>query len=277
MSVASEIRMLDSQHTGKTYQITISLPWAYDPPEGDSWPFNNAPKTWQTIYVPDGNWYTEMVAGMVHPVSLCGRTRDAIIVGVGYPQGDNAVEALRINFTRRTADLTPVRDDAEEQGMEALLKHPVPTGDSANFLKFLQNELIPMIERDFRSDPAKRILAGHSYGGLFGAYTLFEAPDLFETYIIGSPTLSYGDRFVFQQEETYARGHKSLPATVYLYAGDEEAMNDTTLTDTLRFATILESRNYENFTLKKTLFMDDNHCQVIVPGFHWGFSHALRK
>ena len=65
----------------------------------------------------------------------------------------------------------------------------------------------------------------------------------------------------------------SLPLSAEL----EESVDDTTLTDTLRMAAILQERNYDGFSLTKTIFLDQNHCEVAAAGFHWGLMHALRK
>jgi predicted alpha/beta superfamily hydrolase len=275
--LASETHLMESKHTGRQYRITISLPLGYAKSPGEGWPFNDTPPHWPVVYVLDGNWYFGMVTDMTRPVSWCGSTTDAIIVGIGYPEDDDPIEAFRESFTRRNADLTPVRNEAEEQAMEKQHKRPTPTGDAGNFLKFIQGELVPMVEKEYRADPSRRILMGHSYGGLFAVFALFEAPDLFGSWIIGSPTLSYGNRFTFQQEEAFARRHRNLPANVFLYAGDEESINDTTLTDTIRLAAILQGRNYEGFSLLKNVFLDQNHCEVVVPGFQWGLKFALKK
>jgi predicted alpha/beta superfamily hydrolase len=227
----------------------------------------------------DGNWYFGMVTDIVRPMAWCGSTSDAIIAGIGYADDNDPIEAFRESFTRRNADLTPVRDEAEEKSMEAQHKRPTPTGDAGSFLKFIKDELIPMVEKDYRADPSRRILVGHSYGGLFALFALFEAPGLFDTLIIGSPTLSYGNRFTFQREEAFAQEHTELSAKVFLYVGDEEIVeiNDTTLTDTLRLAAILQSRNYEGFSLVRQVFLDQNHCEVAAPGFQAGLKLALKK
>ena len=162
--------------------------------------------------------------------------------------------------------------------MEEQHKRPTPTGDAGNFLKFIKDELIPIVEKDYRADSSKRILVGHSYGGLFGLFSLFEAPDLFNTLIIGSPTLSYGNRFTFEREESFAKEHKKLNAKIYLYVGEyEEDIKDTTMTDTLRIAAILQGRKYEGLSLVKHVFLDQNHCEVAAPGFQWGLKYALKK
>lgn len=276
--LGSELHSLDSQHTGRQYRITVSLPLGYGSAPDDRWPFNNLPALWPTVYVLDGNWYHGLVTDIIRPMTWCGSTTDAIVVGIGYPEGANPREAFRTAFTRRNGDLTPVRDEADEKSFEADQQLPTLTGDAAHFLQFIQHELTPFIEKTYRSDPANRILVGHSYGGLFGAFSLFEAPGLFRQLILGSPTLTQGNRFTFQREEAYAAEHKPLPAKVYLFVGDlEEDLKDTTMTDTLRFAAILQGRQYAGFSLLKHVFLDQNHCEVAAAGFQWGLKHALRR
>ncbi|HEU5369576.1 MAG TPA: alpha/beta hydrolase-fold protein [Ktedonobacterales bacterium] len=276
--LASEVHMMESRHTGKTYRITISLPLGYTASPGEDWPFNNTPATWPVVYVLDGNWYFGMVTDIIRPMSWCGSTTDAIVVGIGYAQDTDPIEAFRQSFTRRDLDLTPIRDEAVEQSMQQAHKRPVPNGGALNFHRFIKDELLPFIEQAYRADPSRRVLVGHSYGGLFALCGLFETPDLFATLIVGSPTLSYGNRWVFAREEAFAQAHQPLPASVYLYVGElEEDINDSTLTDTLRFAAILQGRQYEGFSLVKRVFRDQNHCEVAAPGFQAGLKFALKK
>jgi predicted alpha/beta superfamily hydrolase len=276
--LASETHLMDSKNTGRKYRITVSLPLGYSASSDADWPFNNTPEKWHTVYVLDANWYFGMVTDMIRPMSWCGSTTDAIVVGIGYPEDNDPTEAFRTSFTRRDHDLTPVRDEEVERSMVKQNKRPVPNGDGGNFHKFIKDELIPFIEKEYRADPAKRILVGHSYGGLFALCSLFETPDLFSTLIIGSPTLSYGNRVTFQREELFAKENKKLSVKMYLFAGDlEENIDDTTLTDTLRFAAILQGRKYEGFSLVKQVFVDQNHCEVAAAGIQGGLKFALRK
>lgn len=276
--LGSELRLMDSRHTGRAYRITVSLPLGYAASPGEVWPFDKIPDQWPVVYVLDANWYFGMVTDIIRPMAWCGSTTDAIVVGIGYAEDNDPIAAFRESFTRRDADLTPVRDSDVEKSMSEQHQRPVPNGDAANFLKFIRDELMPRVESDYRADPARRILVGHSYGGLFGVFALFEAPDLFDTLIIGSPTLTYGKRFMFQREQDFAKEHKKLPAKVYLYVGEyEEDLNDTTVTDTLRLAAILQGRKYEGFSLVKHVFLDQNHCEVVAPGFQAGLKFALKQ
>src|SRR5690606_27916898 len=123
----SEMHLINSQHTSRQYRITVSLPLGYAASPDEGWPFNNMPEKWSVVYVLDGNWYAGMVTDMIRPTSWCGSITDAIVVGIGYPEADNAMESFRESFTRRNADLTPIRDEAEEKTMEAQHKRPAPT------------------------------------------------------------------------------------------------------------------------------------------------------
>lgn len=276
--LASEVHMKESVHSGRTYRITISLPLGYASRPDETWPFNDTPEKWPVVYVLDGNWYFGMMTDIIRPMAWCGSTTDAIVIGIGYPEGKDPIEAFRTSFTRRDHDLTPVRDEAVEKSMEARHKRPVPNGDAAGFHKFIKDELIPFIEQNYRADPSRRILVGHSYGGLFALFSMFEAPDLFHTLIVGSPTLSYGNRFALQQEGAFAKENKKLPVNMYLFVGEhEEFVDDTTVTDTLRLAAILQGRDYEGLSLVKHIFPDQNHCEVAAPGFQWGLRSALRR
>jgi uncharacterized protein len=276
--LGSETHTMASRQTGRTYRITISLPLGYSKSPGEEWPFNDTPAQWPTVYVLDGNWYFGLVTDIIRPMAWCGSTTDAIVVGIGYPEHNDPKEAFRVSFTRRDFDLTPIRDEEVAKSMEAAHKRPSPNGDAGNFHNFVKDELIPFVEKQYRADPSKRILVGHSYGGLFALFGLFESPDLFDTLIIGSPTLSYGKRFMFQQEEAFSKEHRKLPVKVYLYVGEyEESLNDQTLTNTLRLAAILEGRKYEGLSLVKHVFADQNHCEVAAPGFQAGLKFALKK
>ena len=199
------------------------------------------------------------------------------MVGIGYGEDPDPREAFRSVFTRRNLDLTPTRDGAEEQSMAQRFDRPVPTGGAESFRRFICAELTAFIESRYRADATQRALVGHSYGGLFAAYSLLRAPEHFRAYIIGSPTLAFGERYVFRQELEYARENDRLTARVFLYAGDEESADDTTLTDTLRFAAVLRGRGYHGLELRSKYFPAHDHCAVAAPGIHAGLKFALHR
>ena len=190
--LSSQVRLMKSKPTGRKYHISIGLPYACFLSDQMKWPFKKPLKKWPVVYVLDGNWHFGLVTGMVRHMGMFGDTTDAIVVGIGYPEGQNPHEALYDSIAGRFQDYTPIRDDGVEKWVEELVKRPARTGGAGDFLHFIKHELVPDIEQDFPADPHKRILAGHSTGGLFTAFALLEEPNLFNTYIIGSPALGGG-------------------------------------------------------------------------------------
>ena len=276
--LASEVRLIKSKYTGRKYRITISLPYAYSRPEVKDWPFANPPAKWPVVYLLDANWYFGMVTDIIRPMAWCGRTTDAIVVGIGYPEDHDPQEAWREAVARRGIDFTPTRDEKYEKSNSELTKRPSPTGDAGGFHKFIKDELIPLIEKEYQAEPSKRVLAGHSLGGLFGAFALFQDPGLFDAYIIGSPFLGYGDKWLFKHEEAFSKKHRRLKARVYLSIGElEERVGDPMLSDMLRFSAVLENRSYKGLTMVKQIFANLNHCEVLAPGFQGGLMLALGK
>ena len=271
--------LMDSKHTGRTYRISVSLPYAYSKPYIDGWPFDEGPDRWPIVFLLDANWYFGMVSEMVHSMGWCGGTYDAIVVGIGYPELENPQEMWLEIMARRNPDFTPIRNEERERDFGEWLKRPIKTGEAARFHQFISDELIPAVERDYRADPSQRILVGHSLAGEFAAFALFEAPDIFAAFVIGSCEASRNDQYIFKREEKFAQDHHKLTSRVYLWAGElEESVEErATLSDTLRFATLLASRNYEGLTVIKQVFADLNHCEVIAPGFQAGLKFALSK
>src|SRR5262249_60666767 len=103
--LGSEVHMMDSKQNGRTYRITVGLPLGYDKTPGEGWPFNRTLDKSPVVYVLDGNWYFGLVTDIIRPMCWCGSTTDAIVVGIGYPEGQDAKEAFRVSMTRPDRDL----------------------------------------------------------------------------------------------------------------------------------------------------------------------------
>lgn len=61
-----------------------------------------------------------------------------------------------------------------------------PEIGAGKYLEFIRDEVIPFIEKNYRTKPF-RVLAGHSLGGGFVFYSMLKQPELFNAYIAGSP------------------------------------------------------------------------------------------
>jgi len=276
--LATELREMKSTATGRNYQISIALPQAYVDNSMDFAPFDKRLTAWPVVYLLDSIWYFGMATDMVRIMPWCGGTTDAIIVGIGYPEEGSLRETWRKAVAYRTHDLTPMQSDKSEKYWSEWLRLEVKTGGGPELFKFIKQQLIPVIEQEYPADPARRILAGHSHGGLFTLFAMFQEPELFSSYIASSPSLDFAENSMFTLESKYARKHRRLPAQLYLSAGElEVGPDETTLTDVYRFAALLESRKYKRFSLTKQVFLDNDHCEVAALAFQAGLKMALRR
>ena len=98
-----------------------------------------------------------------------------------------------------------------------------PASGGANpFLAFIEHELFPLVEKEYRVDTSNRGLLGSSYGGLFAAWTMVNRPELFQRFIMASPALYWDDYLFFKKEEELWHKSKTLNAKVYVSAGEKE-------------------------------------------------------
>ena len=76
-------------------------------------------------------------------------------------------------------------------------------GGAANFLRFIREELQPFIDKEYPTIPSDRGYFGDSLGGLFGLYALFNEPETFNRYIIGSPSIWWDEKAIVKQAEKF--------------------------------------------------------------------------
>jgi predicted alpha/beta superfamily hydrolase len=166
--VDSTIAIGQSSHLwSKTLQeerhLLIQLPKRY-------WQSN---QRYPVLYLLDAEAQFQNVTASVDFLARSGRIPEMIIVGVAN--------------TNRTRDLTPALTDAKRR------KEIPEAGGADAFLTFLTDELTPWVNTNYRTQPY-RILAGHSFGGLFAVHALVTRPESFQAYIAVSPSLWWDDR-----------------------------------------------------------------------------------
>lgn len=139
--------------------------WIYNP-EITS-PIKNEHKRYPVLYLLDGDAHFFSTVGIIQQLSQAngnGVLPEMIVVA--------------IENTNRLRDLTPASP-------------PVTNLEKANpFVNFLSSELIPHVEKNFKTAPY-RLLAGHSLGGLTAVDILTNFPQLFNAYIAIDPSMWY--------------------------------------------------------------------------------------
>ena len=186
-----------------------------------------------------------------------------IAVGIGYAAASNILEGLLV----RARDLTHVEFKAEVGGSFPfkMVKPSVGTGGAPKFLSFIRDELMPVIDARYPTDPKDRGYWGDSLGGLFGTYVLFTRPDTFNRYILGSPSLWWANEDVMSIAEKYLASHSDLQAKVFLGVGGlEEGGPFRMTTNLLKLERMLRAKNYPGLSLTTRIFPDESH-QTVAP------------
>jgi uncharacterized protein len=229
------------------YQISIALPLNYLPSDTTRYP---------VMYVLDGDPNLPIAALLQRNMSYDHEVPDVIMVGIGY-QADNflATRSFRI------LDFTPSHVAKIDSEMTASHHMKMVTGGAANFLQVLEKEIIPYIENNYKTNK-DRSLAGHSLGGLFALYTLFHEPELFQKYLISSPSLYWNDFEMSGEETEYnSVGHKSLQARIFISSGSLEP--DPMTPDIKQLVSLLKQRNYKGLDITEYVFQEETHLSVI--------------
>ncbi len=137
----------------RSYDISVRLPPGYDKPE-------NLLRRYPVVYFNDAPYSFPLITGVAHLAD--GQRRDRAV--------DPRRHRLRARHERalsRQLDYTPTHNPAYRD----------PTGGASAYLRFLEHEVLPTIERRYRANPERRALAGHSFGGLFAAHVLLTRPE----------------------------------------------------------------------------------------------------
>lgn len=178
---------IQSVVNGATYKIKVGLPDNY-----------NAAEKYASIYVLDGEENFDLVANTCREISNSYATQNVVVVSIGYGRD-------------RSIDYTPTKVSSV-------------TGGAAEFLQFIQGELIPTMEQNFSVDTtrASRVILGHSYGGLFGACVFTVANNLFGNYLLLSPSIWFDNEVLLLLEKDYRAANQHMEQVVFMGIGEVE-------------------------------------------------------
>ena len=149
----------------------------------------------------------------------------------------------------------------------------IPTsGAGTKFLKFISTEAIPYIESNYRTDSI-RILAGFSNSAMFATYAMIHEPNLFNSFILSSPMLGWGENFVLNESNDFFNTIKSYDKTLYVVYGDDDYMN--VLNSMPKFDSLLRDKAPENLDWKIDVLKNEGH--VPYTDVYNGLAYTLRK
>lgn len=182
----------DMEANGITYRIFTAAPQEAAPEGG-----------YPVIYMVDGNRILPIAAKLMAENSAL----KAVFVGIGYPTDDQE-EIVRLRYFDLTPptpnDLIPVHFNVPK------------TGGRDAFFDFIDNKVKPEVEKRFNVDKSRQALFGHSLGGLFTLYALFNHTESFQIYSAADPSIWWNDRSILTDKDQFITRFKIAPRPIRL-------------------------------------------------------------
>lgn len=220
---------IESKVLGETRTLLICTPRGYE----------QSQEKYPVIYMLDGMAHYIYAFGVESMLSRNRLMPQSIIVS--------------ITNTARNRDFTPTIEEGRQVG-----------GGADNFLKFLEDEVFPFVEKKYRTQPYRTIY-GHSLCGMFSLYSLVTKPELFDSYIAVSPYLMYDNEVVLNKMIKVLEKQPVFNKKIYVTLGHEPAYDNS-----LNKMTDLFKANLKPADWTLVRFPDDTHGSVPLKSFYGG-------
>lgn len=186
-----------SSKQGRHYRVQVSVPVAAAPKDG-----------YPVLYVLDGNgWFG--AATDVARMREYEKLSPMIVVGIA-PAGKAFFDVARsYDFT------SPGTTDPDFDGIKL--------GGADEFLAFLDGVVKPWVSAHYRTDAHRRILFGHSMGGMFALHALFKSPGSFDVYLAASPDIPYGNEAILKEAPAFETDPKRAGPRLLVTVGSLES------------------------------------------------------
>ncbi|MCC7027905.1 MAG: carboxypeptidase-like regulatory domain-containing protein [Saprospiraceae bacterium] len=240
------VTTLFSENVKDSFSIFVSLPKDYAKKKNQNFP---------VIYLLDANVYFDIIADAMNEIHS-----KAILVGIGYKD-------FVMMDSLRNRDYTFPKASPQDS-------FPI-SGGAFNFLFFIKNELIPYIDKAYRTETNNRTLMGHSLGAYYTLFVLMQeilnTDHTFKNYFAASPSLHYGNKFLMDQFKQSVSYDNSIQQNLWLTCGAKEDIEDSTGTEGIdnfnSFVQILDSSKYKNVAVKVEIYPAFGHMETAVPTF----------
>lgn len=221
---------ITSQYLKEQRKIYVKLPKDYQ---------SSGKEKYTVIYVLGSRKLTMKVIQDTKALQQKGQMPKVIVVGIPHK-----------NTQTRKRDLTPnfLKQDLKVENSA--------TGQASNFLKFLDKEVLTLIEQKYPTDK-RSVLVGHSREGLFTMYALMQKHQVFDGYIALSPALWREKSLFVAKFKTFIQQKPSLPASLFMSMGTKEVKKMTKAFDQL--TGVLKQHKIDGFEWKSSYTPDANH------------------
>jgi len=241
----TEDRTIFCANVGREYHLSVWLPESYTTSDQD----------YPVIYLLDGDMCFGMAAGSTPLSHWILGTAELIVVGINYDMESYA----QFGKLRELDFKIPEIKDAPADSYADL------------FLNSLTQEMIPLIEANYRTVPSDRCLCGYSSSGFFVLYALFNQPDAFRVYLSGSGDLDVAFPYLIKHDQKLGARKPNDPIQLYLSVGELEANLIPSFHNLISF---LENGKYPGLSLTTEIYQGERHGP---EGVALTYLHGIRS
>jgi predicted alpha/beta superfamily hydrolase len=180
--------------------------------------------------------------------------------GAGFiPKRTILVGLLGLKDTpTRYRDFTPTKASPDSGGADL-------------YLQFLKKELVPVIDKRFRTDSERSALVGGSMGGLFVIHALLNEPTLFKSYVALDPSLWWDGGVVNAECQRKIGSLKSLNRVLWINGREGEGMHEMRID---RLEAILRAQAPSGLTWMCRPYANETHLSTWIKGFWDGVKYC---
>ena len=225
-----------------------------------------SPQSYPVVYLLDGDAHFHSVTGLVQ------------ILGTGVNGTFVLPEMIVVAIpnTDRTRDLTPTHDTTGFDGS------PVPgfrsSGGNPDFFRFLQEELIPRVEADYRTSDYRGLI-GHSFGGITVLNALYTIPQTFQSFIAIDPSLWWDQEVLLRQARDFFANENLTGKALYVAQANTVQPDDTIpnrhFSAISRFNEVVKAYDRTGMRYAFRYYPDDDHGSVPLISEYDGLRFAF--
>lgn len=228
-----------------------------------------APREYPVLYILDGSVSFQPAMGVINHMSNP--------MNNGNIQIPEIIVVAIIN-TDRSRDLTPTHSCLDHNGKPSAQPCST-TGGGDKFLEFIETELIPKIDKSYRTIE-HRTLVGHSLGGLIAMHSLMTQPGLFRNYIAADSSLWWDDQVMVRRLRAVELPELDHRPNVYLSLAEHKVTGfmggaATMIISNMAFAEMLKDRPPQAYDVKLREFKGEDHGSVSLLSLYYGLLHGF--
>lgn len=210
--------------------------------------------TYPVVYLLDASANEDFihVAGLVQFLNMIGHMPPSIIVGIANT--DRKHDFTYPSNVKTSIDMIP------------------NAGGSEKFIRFIAEELQPYIKSTYKV--SRSLLIGQSLGGLLASEIVLKKPELFDDYIIISPSLWWDDESLLKQAPMLIKGNNYSGKRIYIAAGNEMKQM---VAEAEKLTSLIQQSKSAGLKANYIYFPDEDHLTILHNSLYKIFTLLYKK